>query len=492
MISGQTQVNATSGAAEPAIAEKRVVFGLSLAIAIGALLRFIGLNRGLWWDEIYFLVVSVRKPLGEIVTVFPGDNQHPLYSILARFATLAFGEHAWSIRLPAAIFGIATIWAIYLLATLVTSKVEGLLAAAFLSVSYHHVWFSQNARGYTALAFWAVMTTYFLLRGLRTEKRGPWIAYGVLAALGLYTHLTMAFLVAAHAAILAAIAFTDVSGVGKWQKWKNPVLGFAVAAILTLLFYGPILTQVQNFFLHKPSSMRAVSTPSWALREMLRVLGLGLGTWVMLVVAGLLGLAGAISYFRQEKLIFAVFALPVVFTAGGAFLARGTMYPRFYFFLIGFGVIILIRGVFEIPKWFPAGARQTLTLLLSVLLLSGSSYSLVRNFRYPKQDFDGAIQFVRQVSQPEDNIATAGASTYPADKYYGLPWTAIGSLPELRELCNRGERVWLVYTFPRYLEGQFPGALQFIRDRFHIVRVFPGTVGDGDVFVARYPRGSNE
>lgn len=40
-------------------------------------LRVIGINKGLWWDEIYFLVVSVRHPLAEIIRLFPGDTQHP-------------------------------------------------------------------------------------------------------------------------------------------------------------------------------------------------------------------------------------------------------------------------------------------------------------------------------------------------------------------------------------------------------------------------------
>src|SRR5580704_7798583 len=85
-------------------------------------LRAIGINRGLWWDEIYFLIISVRHPLSEIVTVFPADIQHTLYSILAKLSVLAFGEHAWTLRLPALVFGVASIPVLYVLGALVSTR----------------------------------------------------------------------------------------------------------------------------------------------------------------------------------------------------------------------------------------------------------------------------------------------------------------------------------------------------------------------------------
>jgi 4-amino-4-deoxy-L-arabinose transferase-like glycosyltransferase len=50
------------------------------------------------------------------VAVFPGGTQHPLYSILARTSVLALGEHAWTLRLPVTIFGVASVPLLSLLA----------------------------------------------------------------------------------------------------------------------------------------------------------------------------------------------------------------------------------------------------------------------------------------------------------------------------------------------------------------------------------------
>lgn len=59
---------------------------------VAGALRLIGADKGLWWDEIYFLVITVRRPLAEIVTIFPGDTRHPLYSTAARLIILLLSK----------------------------------------------------------------------------------------------------------------------------------------------------------------------------------------------------------------------------------------------------------------------------------------------------------------------------------------------------------------------------------------------------------------
>lgn len=464
--------------------------------ALAACLRVIGLNSGLWWDEIYFLVVSVRQPLAHILTVFPGDNQHPLYSVLAWMSVHAFGEHAWSLRLPAVLFGVASIPMLYLLGASVTGAREAFLAAGCLAVSYHHVWFSQDARGYSALAFWTIASTFLLLRGIRTGLRPPWVAYAVAVSLGMYTHLTMMFVAASHLLICGALAFVGWRKDRNSREWKLPLQAFFLAGALTLLFYAPIVAQVQNFFLHRPSAMRAVSTPRWAVWETARGLILGLGSQGILLGVALIVACGAFSYWKRDRVVFALFVLPVLVTAGGAFLARGTMYPRFYFSLIGFAILLLVRGMIVIPQWIstllparPGNVHRwlapALTSLFAIGFFSASALSLMNNYKYPKQDFEGAIRFVDQVRKNGEPVVTAGASTYPLRQYYSKSWDSVETAEKMQAICDKGHPVWVVYTMPRYLEAAAPGVMEMIRKQFTVIRVFHGTLGDGDVFVAR-------
>src|SRR5580700_10778271 len=116
-----TAAHGESGAQSTIAGQLPVPWGwLAVLTILAAVLRTISLNRGLWLDEITFLVVTVRQPLARIITVFPGDTQHPLYSVLARLSILTFGEHVWSLRLPAVVFGVASVPALYFLAASIT------------------------------------------------------------------------------------------------------------------------------------------------------------------------------------------------------------------------------------------------------------------------------------------------------------------------------------------------------------------------------------
>ena len=88
-------------------------FVLTAILLIGAALRIYGLISGLWYDEIVTLVESVRPSLREIVTHFPSNNDHLLYSVLGHLSIGIFGEHAWSLRPPAFVFGVLSLLLVY-------------------------------------------------------------------------------------------------------------------------------------------------------------------------------------------------------------------------------------------------------------------------------------------------------------------------------------------------------------------------------------------
>ena len=158
---------------------------VAILTIVALVLRIIGLNAGLSFDEILSLVRYIHLPAWEIIGRVGGPNNHILYTLLAHTSIGWFGESAWSIRLPAMVFGVATIPAAYYLGRQLASRNEAFLATAFLAVSYHHIWFSQSARGYTGLLLGTVLVSIFFIRLLTLEKPGyrPVLAYGIVAAL---------------------------------------------------------------------------------------------------------------------------------------------------------------------------------------------------------------------------------------------------------------------------------------------------------------------
>ena len=173
------------------------------------------------------------------------------------------------------------------------------------------------------LAFWTLLCSLLLWRGLDAGSWQIWAGYGTVAALGIYTHLTMVFVVASHA--LFALFVPARSDVGGGSSRRGPVLGLALAGLLSLLLYSPIITQVLDF-LNQPSGSTALATPSWALAEAVRGLERGLGVSA-LVVAIVTGLWGVASYARSNRRALFLYLLPAIFLAAGSMLGRGDALP---------------------------------------------------------------------------------------------------------------------------------------------------------------------
>jgi mannosyltransferase len=478
----------TPAAPSPGDRSPSFAWPLIIVTAAAAALRIIGLDAGLWYDEIVTLVESARLPWIRIVTEFPDSNNHPLYSLLAHLSIVLFGEHAWSLRLPALVFGIASIPMIYLFGTTVSRRREALLAASLLAVSYHHIWFTQNARGYSALLFWTLLSTHAFVK-LLGGSRTTWVVmYGAATALGIYTHLTMVFVTAAHTLIWAGRLWSRRGGNELRREVTTAALALGLGGIGAALLYGPVVTQVYQFF-QAPSpetatTVATVATPGWAIAEVIRGLRLGWGA-IGLVTAAAMGAAGLFSYWRERPIVAAMFVLPAFTTALGIVIMSAPARPRFFFSLLGFGLLLLVRGATTVASRIAVAAgrpgRAAFAGLVAVgLLIAISAASLPAAYRYPKQDFDSAVRFVRSRQLAGEPVATAGLASFPLTRYYNLPWTPVAGADELTTVRGGASRVWLVYSMPEYMDPMLVATM--LRDCV-LETQFPGTLGGGDVVI---------
>ncbi len=462
-------------------------FTLGVLVLAAFMLRVYRLDQGLWYDEIRTLVDSVRSPLSVIVSVYPGDNQHTLYSILAHLSIEAFGEHAWSLRLPAVLFGAATIPLLYWVAREFTGRAEALLAAALLTVSYHHVWFSQSARGYAILAFLALLCTLLLLRGLRRDSRSDFVWYGVLAAAAAYTHVSMVFMVAAHAVLcILPIGWPSRR---TWARWLKPTYGFAIAAVLTVALYLPFLVDVRTAVVDSAPALPGTSS-RWAVLEVFRAMQIGLAGVVGAAAGLIVVVAGLSSYWRQRPFLLGLFVLPGVFVVAANVGLQRPVRPRFVFFLAGFLVLVAIRGALEIGRWLHQRVNTaTVTtatpagVVLAVVLMVYSAASLGGNYRLPKQDFVGAMAYVDATRATGDSVATAGGARFPYGDYFKRDWFRLQSADELVALRRTARRVWVVHTMDTYIRAETPAIMDVLEAECIERRSFVSTVAGGEIGV---------
>ena len=454
---------------------------VTATVAVAAVLRAYGLNSGLWYDEIVTLVESARRPFLEILNYFPDVNVHPFYSLLAHASLETFGESNWALRLPACIFGVASVWMTYVLGTRLVSRTEAWAGAAILAVSYQHIWFSQNARGYTLMGFFALVSTYFLLRAGESRRTAHYAFYALACAAGIYTHLTMVFVIAGHVAVIAGGKLVGWPPTRE-QPFKPLLLAWAAAGILSLGLYAPYATQVLAHFGRKePGQAAQFATGRWAAIEVLRNLISGAGVLGALLTAIAAGI-GALSLLWRQPLPLALLGMPAA-VAGVALVVLGQpIRPRFFFFIAGAAAILAGRGLGVLADRFARPSQSTAFIAgATALLVVFSTIGLRLNYRVPKQDFDGAVKYLEGEAADGAVIAAAAPACFPVDRYYmKTDWPCLQSLANLEAVLSAPGRVLVMYTLSDHIEA---GLRDRLRSSCAESRRFAGTLGDGDVVV---------
>ncbi len=473
--------------------EKRWPWMLAIILMLSLVLRLYQLNSDLWIDEVLTLVNYVRLPVGAVWANFEDDNQHLLFSLLARVSVVMFGESAWSLRLPAMLAGIASIALTGVLALKLFGVRVAVLSAMLLCVSWHHIWYSQNARGYTLLLCGTVLATWCLLRALETGSWRAWLGYAAAVALSVMAHLTGVFIAIAHAiVVLPLFAFQRRS----FSHWYKALSSFLLSGWLTLHCYALAIPQLINFFLpEEPAAAKLDNpwrSPLWLINETLRSLGLpfSLG-WLELMACLLAGLFICWMFRRKNWLFLLLAVLPGV-TLGLCMVLMGrNLWPRLFFNLAGFIVIFMAVACFF--------TGQHLTRLLKLrsawwqwvpgaLLVLVFAQSLVSLYRFPKQDFTGARDFVMARAGPLDNVLGIHMAGKIYKLYYEPSWDSITTLEQLNAQRSTEGSTWIIYTLENYLKKSRPELYQELVLHAELVREFPGTLGDGDMIVRRFQR----
>jgi hypothetical protein len=470
---------------------------LGLLSIVAFVLRVWRLDTDLWFDELLTLLNFVRLPWGDILTSLPDQNNHILFSLLAKLSVVVFHESAWAVRLPSVVFGVLSLWPLYLLGRRIIGNREALLACALATFSYHHVWFSQNARGYMALLFFSLLATWLWLEALERDAKAWWFAYAVAVTLGILSHLTMAFVVAAHIVVYTAGYLlpwrTRTTQSREADSW-NPFFAWALAGTMTLQLYALALPEFLRIGLHEVSLESEWTSPMWVVRETLRSLQIGFPSAVLLLCGAAMFLGGWINLWRRKWQTALLLVLPGIL-AGSVMLALGhNLWPRFFFFCLGFALLIAIHGAMLLPRviarfLLPANLEmawgRAAGLALAGLMIVVSAATLPRNYLYPKQDYSGARDYVETNREATDAVVAVGLAGVAYERYFAPRWSVAQTREELQLLRRDHQHIWLVYTLPVEVKTYRPEVWQEIQSGFEVVKVFPGTLGGGEVYVCR-------
>jgi mannosyltransferase len=473
------------------VTDRRDYLWLGVILLVAAVARIAHLNAPLWYDEILTVTTHLRLPWSGMVTDY-SMNHHYFHDLFAKASMDMFGESAWSVRLPAMIFGVAGIAAMWVLARDVAGPGPAHVTALLLAVSYHHIWFSQNARGYTALALFSTLGMIAFLRGMRRPTRATWAAFGLCLAAAVFTHLTGAFFFLALGLVWlgALVLMRDRTG-----RVALPLLGAAIGIAVTALVYLPLIPGIlatvgEVAGTSSVDVMQEYQSPLWTAVEAMRTaMGSGSGLLSVLVgvaVMGLIGLGAGVAH-RTEPL-FAVAVLLSMAVTVAILMALGMrLWPRFFFVDIGFLMLLIVLGVRRVSDWIgavlPGGLAQTVWPVAVVAMVAVSCGLAARNYAMPKQDLAGAYALVEATRKPGERVYAVGHAGTAFRDYFGADWQPVMEEPEYQAAMAQPGPVTLVVAFPARSFRRIP-ALE--ADRAGVlteVKWFPGSLGDGGVVV---------
>lgn len=491
--------NDTDAQNAPALRPIPDAFWLVVILLLALGLRLVSLNAPLWWDEIMTYETHLRMGWGDVLQSY-SKNHHYLHNIIAKVVMAVFGDAPWALRLPALALGLASIAAMWVLAREIAGALPAHATALLMALSYHHIWFSQNARGYTGLAFFCTLGLLLFLRGLKSGQQKTWLGFGAVLAAAVFTHLTAAFFFATLGlAWLAILAIRAVQGSLARAVVTLPFIGFAVGGVLTVLLYLPVLPSLLADVSGVAETsagdvMQEYQNPLWTAYEAIRS-GVGQAGPLVAVVGVLvvaLSCLGAFALRKSAPLFAPITLANIVLTAGLLMLVGMRVWPRFFFIDIPFLLLLIVLGVqlccMIMARIIGARAGAALFPMALVAMALISATMALRNYSAPKQDLAAAFAYAEATRTPGGRLLTIAPDNDFLMQHFNADWPMIFSDDDYRAAMAQPGPITVIVIFPDRSFRALP-SLSADRDSQTLTEesYFPGTLGDGGLYVLHRP-----
>jgi len=475
-------------------------------ITAGALaLRLVSIGSDLWLDELTPLLRYEHATAWQIVTNYVSSNNHLLNTLLVKWSVATVGEHEWSVRLPAVLFGTATVPVMFWITRVMGGTVGRALAGALLlAVSYHHVFFSQNARGYAAYMFFALVSSGLLARALSEDRARVWVAYAAAMTGALSVILISGFLLAAHVAVgVTALVLVRRRGGAVAPLAKRLLAVFGATAFVGLQIYVvalPSAIMYMNYVYTDPASGYGALSMEF-VREVVRGLSAGFAPWfvVAAIPAAIAGAAGYLALLRRHWPVTLALSLPLAFKAVFLVVLGLVVSPRFFILALPLAMLTVVETAWLLGRLLherlslPAPAARAAVTIGLLTVAVASAAALPAYYHTPKQSYRAPLRYLDSVRSPDDLVLVVHYAE-AGFKYYArrlrMDTTHFRDVRTTEALDAAlaefpGARVWLLSTFPRALNVDRPDLERRLQAGWIVDRRFPGTIGDGQTMVWR-------
>ncbi len=403
-------------------------------LLVGLSLRLISLNQSLWLDEAISLTFSQKFSLWGMITQYSIADFHPPgYFAVIWVWTRVFGISEISARLPSVIFGVLTIFLVYLIGKKLVSKEVGLISAVLLAINPLHIYYSQEARMYSLAAF-AVSLNMLLFLKLVKSERGKMGNMGEKVIFVLSNVLVLLSDYVAYLIFPAQLIFLLLFKRNVLKNWFI----FLMTAILAGIWWVPVFLKQLGI-----GSVASANLPAW--KEVVGAIGfkpLAL-TYVKFII-GRIGFTNQLIYaliFLPIGLVFLFLILrslsslsslsrkialswllvPIILAALISIFIPVFSYFRLLFVLPAFLILI----AFGINSW----GTKLKPIFLGLVILSQIIFTItyLGNPQFQREDWRSLVSFLKSQTGSIVLFESSGSFT-PFDYYAGSNFKGIGAL----------------------------------------------------------------
>ena len=349
-------------------------------------------NKSLWLDE-GATVALARASWRHFAWVwwYGEANLQTVYFLLMRAWIHGGLSETW-LRLPSALFGIASVPLMYVVARRLVSAGAALASAALLAFSPAHVYYSQEARSYSLTIFVVLLASYFFVRAVEEGQRRDWVLWTVFGILAFYSHDFAALVLVAQA---CSLLFRKTSP-ATWRRVIFCGLLILVAAIPGLTY--PFRASSEN--LHFIWMPQATPKEIWHLAGFFGGSGVKSFLALILWIAGLVAIARTrlrdSDAFWRGMLIVSWAVLPALITALVS-LRHPIFMQRYLIFSLPAAILLAAVGMTALRKMYVG-------VVLLTALCAMSISTIMKDYDKPREDWRAASNAILAPANAGDAV----------------------------------------------------------------------------------------
>jgi len=172
-------------------------------VLTGGLAAFVAITlptlakSSVWFDEA-FGAYLIRFDFFDVARYTASDVHPPFYYWLLKIWGHFFGHSEFALRSMSVLFMMVAIFFGFVLVKRLFNRRAAWLSLLFMVLAPMLVRYSQEMRMYALVSAIALAATYTLVIAVESKRKLPWIVYGLLVGLGMWTHYFSALIWLSH------------------------------------------------------------------------------------------------------------------------------------------------------------------------------------------------------------------------------------------------------------------------------------------------------